>query len=259
MSNEREIKTLDELMNAIMELHERFKHGQSSIEHLWYRGQANSAWGLFPSIQRHDLSLERERNLANDFRMKASRIMDNPPDRKNYSAWVSLMQHYGLPTRMLDWSRSPLIAAFFAVEKYREHKGTDACIWVLRPGALNMMERGESCLYASDSGTAQRMLQTAFIPHEANDITKLSSILACCSVENDLRMYSQQSCFTIHNTRQHRLDADEFKDIVFKLIIPERVRATFLYDLAVFGITEGFVYPDLEHISADLRRDYGIV
>lgn len=45
------------------------------------------------------------------------------------------MQHYGVPTRLLDWSENPLVALYFAVEN--KDKETDAAIWMLRPNKLN--------------------------------------------------------------------------------------------------------------------------
>lgn len=245
------IRTIDDLLSQIKYLHRRYN------EHLWFRGQRDSSWGLMPSIQRYNLPETEERHITNDFRIRASQVMENAPSRKEYSAWMAHMQHYGLPTRMLDWTKSPLIAAFFAVESNATDAETDSCIWALRPGLLNRIEIGDSSLYPVDSGTAERMLQPAFTDNPVGDDRINDKMLACYSVQNNLRMYSQQSCFTIHNTRRLLTDIIQ-PDLLFKFIIPVDVRDAFRYDLQIFGITRGFVYPDLDNISRDLRSRYGM-
>ena len=51
-------------------------------------------------------------------------------------SWLTLMQHYGLPTRLLDWSESPLVALYFALSSDEDAKA-DAAVWVLNPMKLN--------------------------------------------------------------------------------------------------------------------------
>lgn len=246
----QEIRTIDELLQFMNGLYE--KHGSR----LWYRGEENAALTLIPSIQRSEKRIQVERYITNDFYIRARQILDNPPRKHNYAAWVSLMQHYGLPTRMLDWSESPLIAAFFATETYRITPKIDAGVWVLAPDLLNEMEGFGRCIYPIDADTTQEMLLPAF-KHNHHNLELVDRILACSSTENDLRMYSQHSNFTVHNSLQKLEDICD-ENMLYKIIIPSDRKKYFIDSLRVFGITESAVYPDLDHISSDLRDSYGI-
>ena len=244
------VNTIDQLLEFIKNIKETNKH------HLWFRGVADESWPLLPSIQRSKDRIICEKYIINDFYIKARQVLENSPPKKNYAAWISLMQHFGLPTRMLDWSSSPLIASFFAVEKYEEYLETDAAIWVLTPGLLNRKEGFGTCIYPVDADTAQIMLRPAF-KKQRHTTSVDDKILACHSTENNLRMYSQQANFTIHNSLKRLEDICD-DDTLYKIIIPKDSRRSFLTNLEIFGITESFVYPDLEHISNDLKRQYKI-
>lgn len=245
----QKVSTIDELLQFVNSLYNQ--HGTR----LWYRGEENAALTLIPSIQRSEKRLKLERYLTNDFYIRARQILDNPPAKHNYAGWVSLMQHYGLPTRMLDWSQSPLIAVFFATETYRTVK-SDACVWVLTPGLLNEKEGFGNCIYPIDADTTQEMLLPAFKHNHHNPDLK-NRILACSSTENNLRMYSQYSNFTVHNSLDRLEDICD-ENMLYKIIIPSESKQYFIESLRVFGISESFVYPDLDHISSDLITTYGI-
>lgn len=247
---EKTISSIDELLQFVMELNK--KHGLR----LWYRGVADSTWPLLPSIQRNEHRIQTERYITNDFYIKAKQVLENAPEKKNYSAWMSIMQHYGLPTRLLDWSQSPLVSVFFAVEKYKDFPQTDAGVWVLAPGRLNEIEGFGNCIFPVDADTIQNMLLPAF--KERGHVEELNDkIIACHSTEKNMRMYSQQANFTIHNSLRKLEDICD-ENTLYKIIIPAGRRNYFLYSLEIFGITESFIYPDLDHISHDLKRLYEI-
>lgn len=217
----------------------------------WYRGHGNKEWPLIPSVQRKPY-LGREQYLANDFYMKASVTLREKPDFRNYSAWLSIMRHYGLPTRLLDWSRSPLIAAYFAVEDWAKEKDVDACIWILTPSKLNTEEGFQEYLYSIDSHTALQMIRPAFkkeyVPEKEAVIDK---ILACYPIEHDMRIYVQQSAFTLHNTNRKLEDIRE-EGLLRKIIIPALVKEQLAYELNIMGISLSHVYPDAQNIAKEL-------
>lgn len=246
----QEVNTIDELLQFVSTLYE--KHGLR----LWYRGEENASLTLVPSIQRSQKRIDAERYITNDFYIRARQILDNPPEKHNYASWVSLMQHYGLPTRMLDWSQSPLVAVFFATETYKQTPDIDACVWVLAPGLLNEREGFGNCIYPIDADTTQEMLLPAF-KHAHHNPELKGKILACSSTENNLRMYAQHSNFTVHNSPDRLEDICD-ENMLYKIIIPCERKEYFIESLRVFGITQGAIYPDLDHISSDLRDSYGI-
>lgn len=246
----QEIRTMDELLQFVNELSQ--KHGLR----LWYRGEDDANRILIPSIQRSQKRLDVERYITNDFYIKAKRILQNPPDKHNYAGWVSLMQHYGLPTRMLDWSYSPLIASFFATETYKQMADKDASVWVLVPDLFNEMQGFGHCIYPLDADTAQEMLLPAF-KHNHHNHELDGKILACSSTDNNMRMYAQQSNFTVHNSLDRMEDICS-EEMLYKIIIPKECKRYFIKSLRVFGISESSIYPDLDHISGDIRHMYDI-
>lgn len=167
---------------------------------------------------------------------------------------MSLMQHYGLPTRILDWSSSPLVACYFALEKNRE-ESNDSCIWVLVPRKINLQEGFGEYVYPIDAYTVQQMLMPAFKDKPKFEDKLEDKIIACHSVKKDLRMYSQQSSFTVHNS-QRKLENICDDKTLFKFIIPYFCKEKMYESVDILGISTRFIYPDMEHISRDIIKKY---
>lgn len=234
-----EINTFDDLCNIIQNIQEK----ENST--LWYRGHVNNNWEILPSIQRTNLR-NKERIISHSFYHSATQISDEKINYFAYDKWVAKMQHYGIPTRLLDWSYSPLIALYFATKE----RAADACIWILLPSKLNAMQDFGPYIYPIDSCTALEMLKPAFSDKDL-DRSVTDKILACFSTNNDLRMYSQQAAFTIHNTKNKLID---YFGILYKINIPYKKLDYFKNILNTVGITDSFIFPDLEHIAKDVLR-----
>ena len=115
----------------------------------WWRGQRNASWALSPTLYRLGFD-NKEVDLNARFRLMAKARRRQVPDSSDPMGWLFLMQHYRLPTRLLDWSQSPLVALYFAVEKPDDG---DAALWSLSPTELNMLEAQTRSICMPHSGT----------------------------------------------------------------------------------------------------------
>lgn len=228
---------------------------------MWYRGQADYSWGLVPSVQRRGkLGEHDEQYITTNFMIQTRRLKGDTPDPYNRAEWLTLMQHYGLPTRLLDWSESPLVALYFALS---ESLGdSDAGVWVLNPMKLNLKMGYGKYVPPIDYKSVSGDLESAFSGQrntidEKYDIK--SRIIACHGVGSDLRMYVQQSDFTLHSSKKRLneiLLKDESCDYLYKICIPKRVKEMLRMQLDVMGFHESTIYPDMEHIAGEQRKKH---
>lgn len=240
------IRNLNDLLNEIKKIY------GSNNSVLWFRGQADIAWELVPSVQRGNFAKDEvEQFMANDFYMRACVSMKERPVQSD-CGWITLMQHYGLPTRLLDWTLSPLIALFFATNSYKEYSEQDGCIWILRPSLLNKLEGFGEYIYPMDKITVTNMLKPAF-NLSMNKGKGVDKIIACYPVEYNMRVYTQQSAFTVHNTNRKLININN-PDLLMKFVIPAESKQDILYELKICGITLRNVFPDVEHIAQQLKE-----
>lgn len=221
---------------------------------MWFRGQSDYSWGLVPSVQRKDgMGKNYEQYISTNFMIHTMRLNPNAPQQYDRASWLTLMQHYGLPTRLLDWSESPLVALYFALSGDEDAK-TDAAVWVLNPMKLNKKVGYGEYVPPISYDSLRGDLEGAFSDHDKDDYELQNRIIACHGVGCDLRMYVQQSDFTIHSTTE-RLDQilklDESCDYFYKICIPQKIRKKLLVQLDAMGFHESSIYPDMEHIAKE--------
>lgn len=222
---------------------------------VWYRGQSDYSWGLVPSIQRiKNLGEHNEQYTTTNFMIQTMRLNHNAPQQYDRAAWLTLMQHYGLPTRLLDWSESPLVALYFALSRPCD---ADAAVWVLNPMKLNERVGYGAYVPPISYGSLTGDLEGAFTDKADEKIQMQKRIVACHGVGSDLRMYVQQSDFTVHSSTEQLdqiLTSDESCDYLYKIRIPRAIKATLWNQLDIIGFHASTIYPDMEHIAEEQRE-----
>ena len=222
--------------------------------------------------------------MTTAFRLKALAFRDKTPETSRLDQWLFLAQHYGLPTRLLDWTESPVLACFFAMagwmdsEKSEEnYTSPDLGIWLLHPIRLNALSGMQFFPNTWVQGEARDNFRMAFHPPEqrrelyrlhAKDRNRLAPTdlpLAVQASAVDPRVVVQRSCFTVHGKDemdfeaiaiQHGLHRDGF----FKKYTLPRTNAPILRDeLQDMGISFTSIYPDLAGLAKELKDQYGPV
>src|SRR5215471_12191557 len=105
-----------------------------------FRGEKDARWPLYSSLSRYLQNFgvargawpEQEGRILRIFKRKAHQFLERPPDWDDDFQWLALMQHHGAPTRLIDFTWSPYVAAFFALERTL----ADCVVWAMNPARV---------------------------------------------------------------------------------------------------------------------------
>lgn len=236
-----QLKSLPDVIGAMRSVRDDFGHDAP-----WWRGHAKRSWSLVPAVHR-DWTRERELSLALQFRSRAPARHSSVPAHDDTVAWLFLMQHYGMPTRLLDWSRSVLVALHFAVSCKPD---CDGALWALDPAGLNAVEADSPCILAPEAPKVSPHFAAVF----DDELPNPRNVLAIIGREIDPRIAAQSARFTVHGTRGKLEKAKSAEGYLRKFVIPAEPKLQIWRDLYSCGITEASLFPDLEHLARDLKR-----
>ena len=213
---------------------------------LWWRGQSSTAYDLVPGVYRANRGTRGEQNLCLRFRQYAQTRYEKCPQQEDFCSWLFLAQHYGLPTRLLDWSESALVALFFATSG---DSTLDASLFVLHPREMNRVTNGDPTLVPVTSSPASDLFRGAF-----NDRIIETKTVAVLSHELDNRMLVQQGAFTLHGSPKDLREVADNGSLLRSLTVPAESKPKIIEELASLGIRRRTLFPDLANLADDLKN-----
>lgn len=215
----------------------------------WFRGQSDISWPLTPGLYRaENKKFLDEDDFRHDFRRRAWPYLPRSAhEPANDWEWYFLMQHHGLPTRLLDWSESALVALYFAVSG--PHRPQNPVVWVLDPWALNRVvaRKGDVVLDAEDT-KARSYLRPPF-----SDKVLPPYPIALESPLKSARIAAQRGTFTLHGKNAKGIDRyPAIYRRITKIAIARSKVPLLREQLRVAGITETTVFPELPALCQEL-------
>lgn len=228
---------------------------------LIFRGLSHAEYDLLPSLNRvckNNLHLEKP--LLRNFKKYASLDILN---KDNFWEVVSLAQHHGLPTRLLDWTFSPYIAAHFATENI-EYNNYDCAIWCLDfVAARKYMPIVFQNKLQEDmaNGFSIELLKT--IVGDFEELKKMEEnnesfpvFFEPSSIDN--RIINQYALFSVMSDPNILISAwlEKHPELGYKIIIPSGVRMEIRDKLDQINMTERLIYPGLDGLCKWLSRHY---
>lgn len=242
-------KKITSISDLIKELEEISSADSGPI---WYRGHADSAWRLESHFDRLRRS-PKETELINRFRQNANLLLDSVPRDPYDFGWLFLMQHYGVPTRLLDWSESPLVALYFAVNDASSRvKKKDAALWVLYPKKLNTysMRRDVYIPSFEDDWLNNYSIENYALGKDAGLLP-----IAVLATRNNPRIQAQLGVFTISHIQKMAIENIEGGQHCTKLIIPAGAKQKIRDELRTLGISKFQIFPELSSIGEILKGE----
>ncbi|HBQ19603.1 MAG: FRG domain-containing protein [Sandaracinaceae bacterium] len=261
------VSSIPDYFAAIIEIAESW-----NARRVWYRGMRRKDWALRPSAYRFEHAFDEE-SAMNVFwaRGRSLRDFQDLESQRDWD-WYFAARHHGLPTRLLDWSETPIVGLYFGLAGLEE--GDAPRIWLLDPNALNEAAYDDDCVYVPDSDRTrfvnrwlpkevERGKPTEFV-HDEKSFDNRSPI-ALYPAHTNGRIIAQNGTFTVHGADDRPLETqlgelagrDEGPMRLTAVDLDPQAAPTMKRQLAQLGLTPYAVFPDGVHLAQHLTEYYG--
>ncbi|MDB5206888.1 MAG: hypothetical protein JWR72_1963 [Flavisolibacter sp.] len=245
--------------------HEAKLYIQNFSQNWAFRGQASAEWILNNAIERTDFIQFHnsiEARFVAEFQRGARNYLSKDETPEHLIEWLALMQHHGAPTRLLDLTKSPFIAAYFAFEFCLIQKDSCIAIWCLNTEHL---KKTSLEVLAQEFGTALKETQN-LINEKLFEVLFFQNNKSLVFPVEPFRMnrrYSlQQSIFLSTGTsaapfmEQLLFLGDDLPKAVVKLEIPSTEKKVALRELQMMNLNRSSLFPDLDGYALSLKLRY---
>src|SRR5262245_8420396 len=224
----------------------------SPYQYWAFRGQRDASAPLFSLLSRYFMSFrvdprawrEQEERILRIFKRKAIHFLDNVPERDDDFEWLALMQDHGAPTRLLDFTWSPYVAAFFSLH----NSTTEAVIWACNPIEIKKKIKPVDL-------EARRSFRKHFLSVSGNFVW-LGEPYAM-----NRRLIAQSGTFLVPAVLDKSIEEilkgyPNPKETLIKFILPaDQVRETGMRELYRMNITQATLFPDLDGLARSLAYE----
>jgi hypothetical protein len=214
---------------------------------VWYRGQANKDWNLLPGLFRSRNALSQEERAYREWMRRAELI-----DKAENNDWNHLfnMQHFGVPTRLLDWTESFAIAVGFSLVFSNYGESSIPRIFLLDPYALNKKTTGRDRVFEIPDDKTISYRQTYI---EGQGIMPIGPVAVRPSNYSlNRRADNQAGVFTIHDNSVQPVN-DQPKEIVTSFTIEkDEIPGARLF-LRLSHVNAYTIYPDFGGLAGYIR------
>lgn len=224
----------------------------------WFRGHGSANWSLTPSALRH--SSEKKRTTALEAidsfkRLAATKIRDAPPPNDDLQ-WIQIGRHYGLPTRLLDWTENAAIGLYFACEHVIEDgKEQDGLTFILDPIELNVIVDRTRPRILDAYRDADLIMP--YFELKGRSTPRGRPSIALDPVWNSERLVLQKGKFTLHGAGEFALSTKQAPSLVALAVLSEDKDAL-LNELQTIGIDEMSIFPEPEHVCSYICQVLGL-
>ncbi|SIT51957.1 conserved hypothetical protein [Paraburkholderia piptadeniae] len=238
----------------------------STLDGWAFRGQQNTAWQLESSLTRYLRAYAddqrqwraREERAIRVFRRKAHNFLEHPGLLDNDLRCLALMQHHGAPTRLLDFTKSPFVAAFFALERATG----DAAVYALNTPALY----NSRALPKGDPGLTRDVIDPRVQGHfdQYFFCNRHEVIWFGEPTEMDDRLIAQSGTFVVPGVIDRPLarildDYESSEELLHKVILPASVPVDAMKWLYRMNITNASLFPGLDGLARSIAVELEIV